>query len=104
MTTPKLFDLTGKVALITGGNSGIGLGMADGLAAAGAAVCIWGTNEDKNTAAAGQLRKHGGRVLALCCDVADEAAVERAFAEAVGALGRVDACFVNAGVPGRRNF
>jgi NAD(P)-dependent dehydrogenase (short-subunit alcohol dehydrogenase family) len=102
MATPKLFDLAGKVALITGGNSGIGLGMADGLAAAGAAVCIWGTNEDKNTAAAEQLRKHGGRVLALRCDVADEAAVERAFAETVGTLGRVDSCFVNAGVAGRR--
>ena len=102
MATPKLFDLTGKVALVTGGNSGIGLGMADGLAAAGAAVCIWGTNEEKNAAASAQLAKHGGRVLALRCDVADEAAVERAFAETVSALGRVDACFVNAGVAGRR--
>src|SRR6185436_6766976 len=102
MATAKLFDLTGKVALITGGNSGIGLGMADGLAASGAAVCIWGTREDKNTAAAEQLRKHGGRVLAMRCDVSDEAAVERGFAETVGALGRVDACFVNAGVAGRR--
>src|ERR1041384_5177286 len=76
MTTSTLFDLTGKVALITGGNSGIGLGMADGLAASGAAVCIWGTNEDKNTAAATQLRTHGGRVLTLRCDVSDAAAVE----------------------------
>ena len=102
MSVPKLFDLSGKVALITGGNSGIGLGMADGLAACGAAVCIWGTNEDKNAAASAQLGKHGGRVLAMRCDVADEAAVERAFAETVTTLGRVDACFVNAGVPGRR--
>ncbi len=102
MSVPKLFDLTGKVALITGGNSGIGLGMADGLAASGAAVCIWGTNEEKNAAAAEQLGKHGGRVLAMRCDVSDEAAVERAFAETVGTLGRVDSCFVNAGVPGRR--
>jgi len=102
MATPKLFDLTGKVALVTGGNSGIGLGMADGLAASGAAVCVWGTNDDKNAAAAEQLRKNGGRVLALRCDVSDESAVDRAFAETVSALGRVDACFVNAGVPGRR--
>ena len=95
------FDLTGKVALITGGNSGIGLGMAEGLAAAGAAVCIWGTNEAKNAAAAKKLGEHAGRVLALRCDVADEAAVERAFAETLQAFGRVDACFANAGVSGR---
>jgi NAD(P)-dependent dehydrogenase (short-subunit alcohol dehydrogenase family) len=99
--TFRAFDLDGKVALITGGNSGIGLGMAQGLAAAGAAVCIWGTSEAKNTAARAQLEEHGGRVLTLACDVADEAAVERAFAQTVTTLGRVDACFVNAGVAGR---
>lgn len=97
----RAFDLSGKVALITGGNSGIGLGMAEGLAAAGAAVCIWGTNEAKNAAAATQLATHGGKVRALRCDVADEAAVERAFAETLNAFGRVDACFANAGVSGR---
>jgi NAD(P)-dependent dehydrogenase (short-subunit alcohol dehydrogenase family) len=101
--TFRAFDLDGKVALITGGNSGIGLGMAQGLAAAGAAVCIWGTSEAKNTAARAQLEEHGGRVLTLACDVADEAAVERAFAQTVTTLGRVDACFVNAGVAGRRD-
>ena len=95
------FDLGGKVALVTGGNSGIGLGMAEALAQAGAAVCVWGTNDEKNAAARARLEKHGGKVLALRCDVADEAAVDRAFAETVQALSRVDACFVNAGVSGR---
>ncbi len=93
-------DLTGKVALITGGNSGIGLGMAEALADAGAAVCIWGTNDGKNRAAAEALERRGARVRALRCDVGDEGAVERAFAETLAAFGRVDACFANAGVGG----
>jgi len=92
------FDLTGKVALVTGGNSGIGLGMAEGLAKAGADVCIWGTNESKNAEAARRLGRHGRRVLALRCDVGDEEQVEGAFARTVEELGRVDACFANAGV------
>jgi NAD(P)-dependent dehydrogenase (short-subunit alcohol dehydrogenase family) len=97
----RAFDLTGKTALITGGNSGIGLGMADALAQAGAAVCIWGTNEEKNAAAVARLKRHGGKAAALRCDVSDEAAVERAWVDTVSALGRVDACFANAGVSGR---
>ena len=101
MFTP--FDLTGKVALVTGGNSGIGLGMARALAQAGADIAIWGTNPAKNAAAQAQLAGTGRKALALECDVSDEAAVERAFAETVRALGRVDACFANAGVSGRGN-
>jgi NAD(P)-dependent dehydrogenase (short-subunit alcohol dehydrogenase family) len=94
------FDLTGKVALVTGGNSGIGLGIAEGLAKAGADVCIWGTNEEKNRAAQAQLEAHGTRVLALRCNVADEAEVEAGFKETVSKLGKVDSCFANAGVGG----
>jgi len=96
----KAFDLTGKVALVTGGNGGIGLGMARAVAEAGADVAIWGTNAGKNAAAKAELEKTGRRVLALQCDVADEKAVEGAFAETLNVLGRVDGCFANAGVAG----
>jgi NAD(P)-dependent dehydrogenase (short-subunit alcohol dehydrogenase family) len=97
----KPFDLTGKVGLVTGGNSGIGLGMARGLAEAGADVCIWGTNEERNAAAADQLKSAGTRVVALRCDVGDRDQVKAAFAETLKQLGRVDACFANAGIGGK---
>jgi hypothetical protein len=97
----KAFDLTGKTALVTGGNSGIGLGMAEALAQAGAAVCIWGTSDSKNAAALAKLAAHGTRVQALRCDVGDEAQVGKCFADTVARFGRVDACFANAGVSGR---
>jgi NAD(P)-dependent dehydrogenase (short-subunit alcohol dehydrogenase family) len=92
------FDLTGHVAVITGGTSGIGLGMAEGLARAGADVSIWGRDEERNERARAQLAVHGTRVQALRCDVADGAQVERAFAATLRELGRVDSCFANAGV------
>ncbi|MBN8872450.1 MAG: SDR family oxidoreductase [Rhodospirillales bacterium] len=98
---PNPFDLTGKVALITGGNSGIGLGMAKALAEAGADIAIWGTNATKNAMAKAQLDETGRRVYALQCDVGDEHAVEHAFAATLDLLGRVDGCFANAGVSGR---
>ena len=95
-----MFDLSGKVALVTGGNGGIGLGFAEGLAEHGAGVCIWGTNEEKNAAAKAKLESYGGKVAALRCDVSDEKQVEDAFARTVETFGHVDSCFANAGVGG----
>ena len=96
----KPFDLTGKAAVVTGGNGGIGLGMAEGLAAAGADIAIWGRNADKNAAALDRLKAHGTRVEALEVDVADEQAVVDAMAESLSRLGRIDSCIANAGVGG----
>ncbi len=95
------FNLEGKVALVTGGNSGIGLGFAEGLAQAGAGVCIWGTNAGKNAAAKEQLARHGVKVHAIQCDVGDESAVGQSFKETLDVFGRVDSCFANAGIGSR---
>ncbi len=88
---------------MTGGNGGIGLGLAEGCAKAGADLVIWGTNRDKLASAEARLRDGtlaatGARVLAQQVDVRDEAQVVAAFGEAVSDLGRVDAVFANAGI------
>ncbi len=102
MYTP--FDLSGHGAVVTGGNGGIGYGMARALLAAGASVAIWGSRPDKTENARTSLAADCGdasRVHAFVCDVGDEAQVEVAFAASVAALGRVDSCFANAGVSGK---
>ena len=93
----KPFNLAGKVALVTGANSGIGLGMAEGLAQAGADVVIWGRSAQKNEAAASRLAEHGTRVSAQVVDVSDEDAVNAAMGSLLASFGRLDACFANAG-------
>ena len=96
------FDLSGKVAVITGGNGGIGLGFARAVAAAGADVSVWGTNAERNAAAETELRAINPSASATLCDVSDEAAVDSAMAEVIERYGRIDACFPNAGI-GTRN-
>ena len=92
------FDLTGKVALVTGGNSGIGFATAEALARAGADVAIWGRRADRNAEAATHLRSLGVRVHADEVDVSDTEQVDRGFARVLETFGRVDHTFANAGV------
>lgn len=96
---PDLFDLSGKVVLATGANSGIGLAFLQGCAKHHADVVVWGRRAEKNAQALAALRALGaGRCHAEAVDVADEAAVARAFAATLRALGRVDCVFANAGI------
>ena len=91
----NLFDLKGKAALVTGGNGGIGLGMAEGLARAGAKVAIAGRDAGKNSAAAKRL---GEGAIALAADVTDERACRAMVDEAASRLGRLDILVNNAGI------
>lgn len=94
----KPFDLTGKGVLVTGGNGGIGLGFAEALAASGANVAIWGTNEKKNAEAVAKIAAEGGKAFAMKVDVADEAAVVAAMKATAEKLGAIHAVFANAGI------
>lgn len=97
----ELFNLTGRTAIITGGNGGLGLAMGRGLAKAGANIAILARSADKNAAAARELRELGkGEIIAMTCDVADEDAIEGAVAATLDAMGRIDVCFANAGISG----
>lgn len=93
-----LFDLSGKVVLVTGGNGGIGLGMAEGCARQGADLVIWGRSAEKNAAAAERLAATGVRVRTDVIDVTDEAAVTEGVARITDEFGRLDAAIANAGM------
>jgi len=94
----SLFDLKGRVALVTGGNGGIGLGMARGMAEAGAAIAIAGRNVGKSEAAAAELAKLGVKTAVLEVDVANEASCRQMIDDTVKQLGRLDILVNNAGI------
>ncbi|HZW31268.1 MAG TPA: glucose 1-dehydrogenase [Isosphaeraceae bacterium] len=98
-----LFDLSGKVAIVTGGNGGIGLGIALGLARAGARIVIVGRNAEKSQAAAGQIHAAAGvETLVVTADVSHPEHIERAAAETLNRFNRADILFNNAGINIRR--
>ena len=98
MSAPTSFTLDGKVAIVTGGNGGIGRGIALGLASAGAAVAILARNEDKNRAVIEELKAAGARAHAVRLDVTDRAALRPAFEEVERKLGPVAILVNNAGI------
>jgi NAD(P)-dependent dehydrogenase (short-subunit alcohol dehydrogenase family) len=94
-----LFDLTGKVAVITGGNSGIGLGFARGIAKQGGTVVIWGRNVEKNAAARRELESLGARAATAQVDVASEQQIIAGYEDVIKQFGRIDCVVANAGLP-----
>ena len=98
MTRKNPFDLTGSVAVVTGGNGGLGRSMALGFANAGAAVAIFGRNERKNAAVLTELEAAGGRALALRVDMTNDSERDAAFAEVEKTLGPVHILVNNAGL------
>ena len=93
----ELFDLSGRVAAVTGGNGGIGLGMARGLAEAGAAIVVVGRNQAKSMAAVAELRSLGVEAIAVAADVTDEAACQAIVTQTEARFGRLDILVNNAG-------
>ena len=92
-----MIDLSGKTFIVTGGNGGIGLGMAEGIVMAGGSVVVWGRNADKNGAAVETLQALGGQATAHVCDVSDEEQVIETMRRSVEDFGRLDGLFANAG-------
>ena len=98
----ELFDLLGKVAIVTGGNGGIGLGIARGLAQAGADIAVAGRNADKTRDAVDQLTSLGVRAVGLQADVTDAGQVQQMVDATIEALGGVDILIANAGMSIRK--
>src|SRR2546423_2244037 len=92
------FDLAGKVAIVTGGNGGIGLGMVRGLAEAGADIAVVGRNECKSLSAVADLKARGVRAISIKADVTDKASVAEMTERTLREFGRIDILVNNAGI------
>ena len=94
----ELFNLNGKVAIVTGGNSGIGLGIARGLTEAGATVAVAARNESKSSEAVKALESSGGSAFSVRCDVTDGDAIQATVETVLKRTGRIDILVNNAGM------
>jgi NAD(P)-dependent dehydrogenase (short-subunit alcohol dehydrogenase family) len=103
-TRGPLINLSGKVIVVTGANSGIGLGIARGVARAGGSVAVWGRRADRNDLAVAELAALGARAEGFVCDVADEPQVKQSMKATLDAFGRIDGLVANAGTSGRSPF
>jgi NAD(P)-dependent dehydrogenase (short-subunit alcohol dehydrogenase family) len=104
MMARGLFDCTGKVTVVTGGNGGIGFGFAMGVAKMGGDVAIWARNAEKSAKAKAELEAAGaGKVIAYRVDVSEEANIKAGFEQVIADFGRVDCVFANSGASPRYN-
>ena len=98
MNVKQLFDLTGRVAIVSGGSMGLGRQMAEGLAEMGANLVLCARKKERCEEAAKALRPHGVQALALECDVKDKASIQKVVEETLAKFGRIDVLINNAGV------
>lgn len=103
MSAPVI-DLSGRVAVVTGGNSGIGLGIARGIVRAGGSVAVWSRRADRNSAAVRELEELGGSACGVECDVTSEEQVAAAMRSTLDRFGRLDCLVANAGTSSRQPF
>ena len=96
-----MIDLSGRVVIVTGGNSGIGLGIARGVARAGASVAIWSRRAERNAAAVAELEALGAAAIGVQCDVSDEDTVAGAMRATPDRFGRLDCLVASAGTTGK---
>jgi hypothetical protein len=97
-----VIDLSGRVVVVTGGNSGIGLGIARGVARAGGSVAIWSRRAERNAQAVAELEKLGATAAGIRCDVGDEGDVADAMRTTLERFGRLDCLIANAGTAGKQ--
>jgi NAD(P)-dependent dehydrogenase (short-subunit alcohol dehydrogenase family) len=104
VSSSSVIDLSGRVAIVTGGNRGIGLGLARGIARAGGSVAVWGRRPERNDEAVRELEALDAKAAGFVCDVSNEKGVAQAMAATLETFGRLDTLVANAGVSAQTPF